>query len=79
MDQHRWDGFRGALEMYYDPVKESLWICPAESSGGSGCPWIYVAVLLQRDGRAMGAAPGNEREGVAEMHDLYRMHGTRVV
>ena len=48
---------RGELEMYYDPTKESLRICPAESSDGSGYPWIYVAILLQRDGRAMGSTP----------------------
>ena len=48
---------RGELEMYYDPVKESLWICPAESSGGSGYPWIYIAVLVEAE------APGNERGG----------------
>ena len=45
---------RGEIEIYKDPRSESLWICPAQSSEGSGYPWIYLATLLQRGARAMG-------------------------
>ena len=38
---------RGEIELYKDPTSESLWICPAQSSEGSGYPWLHVATLLQ--------------------------------
>ena len=42
----------GELEMYYDPRKESLWLCPAGSSGSTGYPWIHVAMLVRLSGYA---------------------------
>ena len=38
---------RGEIELFRDPTSESLWICPAQSSEGSGYPWLHVATLMQ--------------------------------